>query len=196
MRLIVGLGNPGREYELSRHNAGFLVLDHWSEKRGLAFRHDELFDFVRAGNACLIKPKTYMNRSGRALSEALRRWQPEDILVVHDDIELPLAQLRLRNGGGAGGHNGLKSLFQIMSPEDLRRLRLGIGRDEGDPRDFVLDRFTPEELEAMRPVLEQAGDYLEVFIKEGFNAVLDAFSRWKKSCSGAEDPGNIGPKEK
>lgn len=141
-------------------------------------------------------PATLMNRSGLALTAALKRWDPEELLVIHDDIELPLGQLRLRQGGGDGGHNGVGSLLEVLPPESLKRLRIGIGRDSGDPRDYVLDEFTTPELDFLDPVLKQAVEFVDIFIFQGFNVVLNAYSLWKKSCSVTTARGNISPKEK
>ncbi|MBW6514220.1 MAG: aminoacyl-tRNA hydrolase [Candidatus Syntrophosphaera sp.] len=196
MKLIVGLGNIGSEYEFSRHNAGFLCLTHWSQKHRVSFKHTRLFDYARFKDACLIRPNTYMNRSGLALAAALDRWKASEALIVHDDIELPLAQIRLRNGGGDGGHNGVRSLLEKLPAESLKRIRVGIGRDEGDPRDFVLDSFSDEDLALLNPALEQAVNYIDTYITGDFNSVLNAYSIWKKSCSGDKLPGNNSPKEK
>ncbi len=196
MKLILGLGNIGVKYELSRHNAGFICLSRWSERHKLSFKHDVLFDFIKCRNACLIKPNTYMNRSGLALAEALKIWKTDEVLVIHDDIELPLARLRLRQGGGDGGHNGMKSLLEVLPPESLKRIRIGIGRDSGDPRDFVLDTFSEEELNQLQPALDKANDLIDTYLRSDFDAVLDEYSKYIQSCSGDEDPGNKSPKEK
>ncbi|MCB5247390.1 MAG: aminoacyl-tRNA hydrolase [Candidatus Cloacimonetes bacterium] len=195
MKLILGLGNIGSEYELSRHNAGFLCLDLWSHKHNMSFKHDRHFSYLRFRGACLIKPGTYMNRSGQALAEAQKRWKISEALVIHDDIELPLARLRLREGGGDGGHNGMRSLLEIMPAEDLKRVRVGIGRDSGNPRDYVLDDFSLEELQLLQPSLDLACEFIDEYIRGDFNSVLNAYSVWKKSCSGEKNPGNTRPKE-
>ncbi len=196
MKLVIGLGNIGPEYEQSRHNAGFLCLRQWSNDHRLRFKKSKLFAYAQIPGACLIMPATYMNRSGLALAEALRRWSADDVMVVQDDIELPLGQLRLRNGGGDGGHNGVRSLLSVLPPDKLKRLRIGIGRGDGDPRNYVLDTFNEAELAALQPVLDQAASFVDTFIQDGFTAVLNAYSIWKKSCSGDSSPGNISPKEK
>ncbi len=196
MKLIVGLGNIGQEYQSSRHNAGFLCLMQWSARHKVTFKHDALFDYARFRNACLIMPNTYMNRSGLALAEAARRWKATEALVIHDDIELPLAQIRLRNAGGDGGHNGVKSLLEVLPPDSLKRVRIGIGRYAGNPRDYVLDDFAEAELETLKPALGKVSEFIDIYIKDDFASVLNAYSIWKKSCSGSEETGNISPKEK
>lgn len=195
MKLILGLGNIGKEYECSRHNTGFLCLDLWSRMHGISFKHTYSFDYVRHRIACLIKPNTYMNRSGQALAEAQKRWKVTEALVIHDDIELPMGSLRLRFAGGDGGHNGMKSLLEIMPAEELKRIRIGVGRDGGDPKDYVLDCFSQGELQILQPSLEKACEFIDEYINGDFNSVLNAYSIWKKSCSGEQNPGNKSPKE-
>ncbi len=195
MKLIVGLGNFGTEYENSRHNAGFLCLTNWSHKHKVNFSHDSLFDYLKVRGACLIKPNTYMNRSGLAMKEAMQRWKATDALVIHDDIELPLASIRLRNGGGDGGHNGVKSLLEVIPPDELKRIRIGIGRDSGDPKDFVLDDFSAGEISDLHASLDKVSEFIDIYIKHDFNSMLNVFSIWKKSCSGKSNTGNTRPKE-
>jgi peptidyl-tRNA hydrolase, PTH1 family len=195
MKLVIGLGNPGKEYELSRHNAGFLCLEEWSRKHNIGFQSGSSYDFALVKGNCLLKPKLFMNLSGKAVGEAMAKWNVTEALVVQDDIELPLGTLRLRNSGGDGGHNGIKSLLEIISGDDLRRIRIGIGRDAGDPRDYVLDNFTQDEMSELKPTLEKAGEFIDIFLNRDFNAVLDAYSIWKKSCSGSKGSGNERPKE-
>lgn len=196
MKLILGLGNIGKDYEGTRHNIGFICLDTWAKKHNLTFRTNLLYYFIQYKNASIIKPKTLMNRSGFALKEASLKWNCSEALVVYDDLELPLATIRVRSGGGDGGHNGIKSLLGIFPSENLKRIRIGIGRGEENPRDYVLDKFTPEELSALIPSIELACDFIDIYIDKDFNAVLDAYSIWKKTCSEKIVPGNESPKEK
>jgi PTH1 family peptidyl-tRNA hydrolase len=196
MKLILGLGNIGSEYEMSRHNVGFLCLSAWSGKRKIQFKHERLFDYISHRNGVLIKPNTYMNRSGLALAEAIRRWNCTEAMVIHDDSELPLACLRLRNGGGDGGHNGVRSLLEILPADALKRVRVGIGRDGNDLKDYVLDDFSQEELDILQPTLQKACELIDIYLDDDFNSVLNAYSKWKKSCSKAEGLGNTSPKEK
>ena len=193
MKLVIGLGNIGEEYSRTRHNVGFLSLDHWARAHKQSFCKDKLFDFINKRDVCLIKPNTYMNRSGLALAEALSRWKCSETLVVHDDIELPLSKIRIRNGGGDGGHNGVKSLLEVQAPDMLRRLRIGIGRDEGNPRDYVLDEFDDGELQKINECLSTVNELIDIFIKLSYNEMLNQYSKWKKSCSEASKPGIICP---
>lgn len=193
MKLIIGLGNIGSEYAQTRHNAGFLCLDNWAARRNLGFSRDRLFDFLTLKNARAIKPLTYMNRSGLALAEALRRWKITESLVICDDIELPLASVRIRNGGGDGGHNGLKSLFEAQPPEDIKRIRIGIGRGQENPRDYVLDQFQEGEFELLKLSLDLVCGLIDTYINRDFGEMLNQYSKWKKSCSGEKTPGIICP---
>jgi len=196
MKLIIGLGNPGKEFANNRHNLGFICLNRWALDRERNFIEGDVFDYLVLPRAVLIKPKTYMNRSGEAIKQSLKLWKISEYLVIYDDIELPLATIRIRQGGGDGGHNGIKSLLNVLAPEDLKRIRIGIGRDkELAPRDYVLGDILPSEWELLNPVIDLTGKFVDLYIKYDFNAVLNEYSIWKKSCSGTESSGNISPKE-
>ena len=153
--LVAGLGNPGREYERTRHNLGWLVLDELARRHGGSWRSKFSGSFaeVRLGDLRLglLKPETYMNESGRAVGEAARFYkvEPEGLLVVHDDVDLEPGRLQARAGGGLAGHNGLRSLAQHLGSQEFVRLRIGVGRPgRGDPRsvsDWVLSSFAPED---------------------------------------------------
>src|SRR3954471_168098 len=153
--LVAGLGNPGREYERTRHNAGWLVVDQLAARHGGSFRSkfsgriaEVRLDGLRLA---LLKPETYMNESGRSVGAAVRffKVEPEQVLVVHDDVDLEAGRPQGRAGGGLAGHNGLRSLAQHLGSQDFLRLRIGVGRPgRGDPRpvaDWVLSPFAPEE---------------------------------------------------
>ncbi|MEN6444691.1 MAG: aminoacyl-tRNA hydrolase [Candidatus Cloacimonas sp.] len=196
MKLIIGLGNPGKEYDNNRHNLGFICLDQWAQSREKKFAKGADFDYIVMENVILIKPKTFMNNSGEAVKQVLAKWKVNEFLVVYDDIELPIAKIRIRQGGGDGGHNGIKSLLKVIPPEELKRIRIGVGRNKAiAPRDYVLSDFLPEEKVLLNSVLALAGKFIDIYIKYDFNAVLNEYSIWKKSCSGAESSGIISPKE-
>jgi len=196
MKLVIGLGNPTSEYAGTRHNIGFICLDKWALKHKKSWSQDREFDFIQLRKAILLKPNTWMNLSGNALAEACRRWNLDDFLVVSDDLELDLAVIRIRNGGGDGGHNGLKSLFDVKLPDELKRIRVGIGRDESETaRDFVLDRFSETEWENLEPRLDFVVRLIDTYINRDFNQVLNEYSNWKKSYSVAKSDGIICPKE-
>ncbi|HPM04763.1 MAG TPA: aminoacyl-tRNA hydrolase [Candidatus Cloacimonas sp.] len=196
MKLVIGLGNPTAEYANTRHNLGFICLDKWAAQKKKDWSQDTLFDFIQTRSTVLIKPKTWMNRSGVALEEALRRWKINDVLVVYDDLELAPAVLRIRQGGGDGGHNGIKSLFDVKRPDELKRIRIGIGRSSTlEPHDHVLGEMGASEQEILAPALELAVKLTDTYVRSDFSQVLNEYSNWKKSYSTAKSSGIVSPKE-
>jgi PTH1 family peptidyl-tRNA hydrolase len=182
--LVAGLGNPGREYERTRHNAGWLVLDELARRHGGSWRSKfsgslaELrLDGLRLG---LLKPETYMNESGRSLGAAARFFKvpPEQVLVVHDDVDLEPGRLQARAGGGLAGHNGLRSLAQHLGSQDFLRLRIGVGRPgRGDRRsvsDWVLSSFAPED--DVDALVARAADAVETMATEGLEPAQQRFN--------------------
>jgi PTH1 family peptidyl-tRNA hydrolase len=156
-QLIVGLGNPGRQYEDTRHNVGFMVMDRLATATGAAFQSVPKWQShlakIPGDGTMLLKPQTFMNLSGRALQQILsfHKWSPEKILVIYDDVSLPLGTLRFREKGSAGGHNGIKSIIQHLHTDAFPRLKVGIGGSQpGEMVGHVLGKFAPDE----RPVLE------------------------------------------
>lgn len=181
-RLIVGLGNPGAKYEGTRHNIGFVVVDALADRLGIdlsAGRFDALEGWGRYGEhrVGLALPLTYVNRSGQAVKPLLNynNVDPEDLLVVVDDIHLDVGAIRLRAGGGSGGHNGLKHIAQVLGTTDFPRLRIGVGNDyrQGEQADYVLSRFTPEQKPAINTAIEQAGDAALAFVESGIEAAMN-----------------------
>lgn len=182
MKAIVGLGNPGREYAGTRHNIGFDVLDEVARRWHVQLRPwKSVADVVVVGHrgVVLVEPQTYMNLSGDAVSRiaAFHKLEPADVLVVVDEVQLPLGRLRVRRNGSAGGHNGLKSIIQHIGAE-FPRVRVGVGR--GDPSsdlaDHVLSKFGREEGEAVADVVSRAADAIELFAGEGLEAVMNRFN--------------------
>jgi PTH1 family peptidyl-tRNA hydrolase len=182
--LVAGLGNPGREFERTRHNAGWLVLDElarrhagsWRSKFSGSFAETRLGD-LRLG---LLKPETYMNESGRSVGAAARFFKvaPESLLVVHDDVDLEPGRLQARRGGGLAGHNGLRSLAQHLGSQDFLRLRIGVGRPgRGDRRsvsDWVLSPFEPDE--DVEHLIARATDAVEAIATEGVEAAQRSYN--------------------
>lgn len=155
--LIVGLGNPGRQYEETRHNVGFMVLDRLAAASGAAFQSTPKWQSHLAklpgSGTILLKPQTFMNLSGRAIQQILsfHKWTPDQMLVIYDDVALPLGTLRFREKGSAGGHNGIKSIIQHLGSDEFPRLKIGIGGSQpGEMVGHVLGKFSPDE----RPLLE------------------------------------------
>ena len=161
-KLIVFLGNPGIQYRQTRHNAGWIVCDHFTRSQFISDSWQTKFHalYTKHGNAILLKPQTYMNESGIAVQEASKFYNiaPKDILVVHDDIELAFGTVRLQLGGGMGGHNGLRSIKQHIGTDQFSRLRIGIGRPPAQIQvaDFVLGRFTELEERQLEVSLDSA----------------------------------------
>ena len=182
--LVVGLGNPGREYATTRHNVGFMVADELARRHGGSWRSKfsgEVAD-VRLDDArvALLKPQTYMNESGRSVAAAARFYKvdPVDLLAVHDEVDLDLGRLQARLGGGLAGHNGLRSVAAALRTPEFQRLRIGVGRPErGDPRpvaDWVLSPFEPEV--DVGGVVARAADAVETLVRDGLDETQQRFN--------------------
>ncbi len=182
--LVAGLGNPGHEYERTRHNLGWLVLDELARRHGGSWRSKFSGSFadVRLGELRLglLKPETFMNESGRAVGEAARFYkvEPERLIVVHDDVDLEPGRLQARAGGGLAGHNGLRSLAQHLGSQEFERLRIGVGRPgRGDARsvsDWVLSGFAPED--DVEALIAKAADAVETIAADGLEAAQAHFN--------------------
>ena len=186
LALIVGLGNPGSEYASHRHNVGFMVIDALAESHGLSFaRHKAAKARVAEGHigarpVLLAKPQTYMNLSGKTVLRLHREREipPECILVVCDDLDLPLGRLRIRPKGGSGGQKGLRSIIDLLDSQDFARLRVGIDRPAGslDPAEYVLQPFAKEEKAVVTDALERAALAVETWLADGIVAAMDRFN--------------------
>jgi peptidyl-tRNA hydrolase, PTH1 family len=196
MKLIIGLGNIGKEYEQTRHNIGFLCLNKFASAHKLCFKTLKNFSFVKYKDCVLLMPQTYMNASGEAYRTALYKYkQFDEVLVILDDIDLPIGKIRIRTSGGSGGHNGLKSILEVMDSLDVLRIRIGIGRPEkGTPRMHVLDKFNSDERETIDTTLSILKDWLDLYIATDSKRLLDEYSKWKKPIPSPEDGINR-PKE-
>ena len=180
--LIVGLGNPGPEYSAHRHNVGFMVLDRMNEALSSTWTEKKRYSMSRGRVAgamvTLLKPLTFMNRSGNVVAEraGFLNIPPEDILVVHDDLDLPLGTIRIKKGGGAAGHNGLRSITADLGSSDFPRIRVGIGRPEyrDQVRSYVLNPFHSSELEDLSYVVDGAVQACEEFVSEGLREAQNA----------------------
>ncbi|HET6540214.1 MAG TPA: aminoacyl-tRNA hydrolase [Chryseolinea sp.] len=182
--LITGLGNPGAEYELTRHNVGFLVLDQLADKQGASFEIDRLAEkaeFKHKGRTIhLIKPTTFMNLSGKAIAYWLQelKIEKENLLVVVDDIALPFGSLRLRTKGSSAGHNGLKNIELILNGQQYSRLRVGVGDTfhKGQQSDYVLSNFTQPEFETLPPIITKANEMILSFCTIGAERTMGLFN--------------------
>jgi peptidyl-tRNA hydrolase, PTH1 family len=206
--IVVGLGNPGQRYAKTRHNAGFMVVDEllarcgsgsklqWQERFGGNLAEGVLTEGVTAGNKLLLfEPLSFMNRSGEPVRELLTfyKGQPTRMVVVHDEIDLPFGELRLKVGGGDGGHNGIRSLVQALGTKDFARVRVGVGRPGGgapggnegavdgsssemEVADWVLQRFTAEQQKEMEKIAKRAAEAIECLCSEGITKAQNRFN--------------------
>ena len=190
MKLVVGLGNPGPEYRETRHNVGFLVVDELTKRWRVSDAWREKFDALQIKTAVgdepviVAKPLTFMNLSGQAVAglAGFYKIDPPDVFVVTDDVALPLGRLRARREGGAGGHNGLKSLIQHLGTQAFPRMRVGVGRgdDRRDLADHVLGRFEAGERDIVSAAVLRAADATEMFLREGIERAMSAFNAAEK----------------
>ncbi|RYD33556.1 MAG: aminoacyl-tRNA hydrolase [Verrucomicrobiaceae bacterium] len=193
-QLIVGLGNPGRQYEDTRHNVGFMLLDRLAAETGTAFQSVPKWQShlakIPGDGTLLLKPQTFMNLSGRALQQILsfHKWSPENILVVYDDVSLPLGTLRFREKGSAGGHNGIKSILQHLHTDAFPRLKVGIGGSQpGEMVGHVLGKFAPEERPALENTLATALAAVQLARSQGLAAAANRYHTLTKPTP-ADEP--------
>lgn len=186
MKLIVGLGNPGRQYENTRHNAGFRVLDGLAHRLNVSFDREKFDSEIAQAQLgthrlLLMKPQTFMNLSGVAVAKAARNKIDEldELLIVVDDVNLPLGRLRFRAEGSAGGHNGIKSVIEHVGSDLFPRLRMGVGR-AGSPdqlRDHVLNGFTPDERPEYERMVDRSVEGVMTFVEDGIAKAMDQYNR-------------------
>ena len=186
IRLVAGLGNPGPDYELTRHNVGFLVVERLAAQFGTAWEKSSKWDAASAkcGEVILVKPLSFMNRSGHPLFAIAQFYkiEPQEILVVLDDFALPLGRLRLRPNGSSGGHNGLESIIAQFGTEEIPRLRVGIGAAPSQASiDYVLGRFFDEEKPLVRSTIDRAGDAVKCTIDNGLVSAMNTFNKTEES---------------
>lgn len=186
MRVVLGIGNPGLKYHLTRHNIGFIILDCFARKHGLDINNPgKNYKFAGSTKSTspffLIKPTTYVNLSGLAAVEILANYNipVEELLVVTDDIHLPAGKIRVRKSGGDGGHNGIKSLIYHLGSDNFPRLRFGIGNEFaiGELADYVLGKITESEFELINPAIDFSINIIEEFINGGTKQMLDFYSK-------------------
>lgn len=184
--LVVGLGNPGIQYENTRHNAGFMMLDSLAEELGIKVDRARFRAYCGEGKSgdkrvLLMKPQTYMNNSGEAVCEAMRfyKLQPEQVLIMFDDISLPVGGLRVRRNGGAGGQNGVKSILQLSGSEAFPRIKAGIGakpHPDYDLADWVLSKFTKEDLKLIDETAKKAVGAAKLIIEGDIDEAMNRYS--------------------
>ena len=181
MTVLVGLGNPGRNYSDTKHNFGFWVLDKFAEKRSLKFQAGKGdYLLVKSNDIALVKPTTYMNNSGMAVADYCRYFQntPEELLVVYDDIDLPLGTLRFKPNGGSGGHKGMESIIYQLESEDFNRLRIGISAENemGPSEQYVLSPFPKDWKEKINEMIEKACDGIDYFLTHDMKETMNKFN--------------------
>ncbi|TET26759.1 MAG: aminoacyl-tRNA hydrolase [Dehalococcoidia bacterium] len=190
MKLILGLGNPGRGYAHNRHNIGFVCVNHFARKQGIRFDSKQGkarvgTGEVAGGEVVFAKPQTYMNLSGQSVSRLVKKFNINlsDLIVIHDDLDLPLGKIRLRRGGGSGGHKGVKSIIFCLGGRDFLRLRVGIGRptsstevSEADIIAYVLSDFAPDEKRIIAKVIPRVGEAILCLISEGLVAAMNRYN--------------------
>ena len=178
MKLIIGLGNPGKEYERTRHNTGFMVLDRLSEKLNIEISQNKFKGLYGKGkykgeDVLLLKPQTYMNLSGESVRQVMDFFK----ISQEDDLDMPVGKLRLRQSGSAGGHNGIKNIILHTGSQNFNRIRVGIDRSKYiKVVDYVLSRFTSEEQEAIEQGVENASDAIIDYLEHGFNHAMNRFN--------------------
>lgn len=183
MKIIVGLGNPGKKYSNTRHNIGFKVLEELASRYQVEkdeSKFDAVIGHLRIGSekVLLVKPLTYMNLIGKSV-QPLAHWYKldvDDLMVVYDDMDIEPGTIRIRAAGGTGGHKGMASICERMGTKNFARIRLGIGRPPSGTIDWVLGEFNPEEKEIMQITVKKAASALECWIKEGIDAVMNAYN--------------------
>ena len=186
--LVVGLGNPGPQYAKTRHNVGFMVADLLAGRMGAAFKvHKKSGAEIVTGRlghrpVVLAKPRTYMNESGRQVGPLAKFYSvsPADVIVIHDELDIDFGQIRLKLGGGEGGHNGLRSVANALGTKDFQRVRIGIGRPPGrkDPAAFVLENFSAAERPEVPTLCEMAADATELLIESGLEPAQNQVHAW------------------
>lgn len=191
MKVVVGLGNPGREYAGTRHNVGFRVVEELARRAGATFRRSLRWPLrsaearLEGGTCLLVEPLTFMNASGNAVAPLMRKrgLEPADLLLVYDDADLPLGRLRIRAGGGAGGHNGVRSVIERIGSADFARVRVGVGRREGGDGlvGHVLSGFAPEERAAMADAEACAADAVARVLTAGVDRAMNEFNQERNS---------------
>jgi PTH1 family peptidyl-tRNA hydrolase len=181
-KLVVGLGNPGRKYKNSKHNIGFMAVDHYAKNKKLKLKRKTTFngEICEYGDLILLKPLTYMNLSGLSVRKVIDYYKIDldNVLIIYDDVDLPFSKLRLRYQGGAGGHNGLKSIIDHLNSQQFNRIRFGIDKsDRIDMKDYVLSDFSKTELKALSDVLITIDTIIDDFKTDmDFNDIMTKYN--------------------
>lgn len=184
MKLVVGLGNPGKEYEKTRHNMGFMVVDRYAAKHGLSYQKEKFHGLyfettIQGEKVIFLKPQSYINLSGEVISKFMDYYKipVSDLFVIHDDLDLPFCKLKLKKTGSSGGHNGLKNIESHLHTKDYKRLKLGISNDKKmDTKDYVLGRFSFEDQKALEELIDYACLILEDYFVLSFDQLMNRYN--------------------
>ncbi|GAB4412997.1 MAG: aminoacyl-tRNA hydrolase [Thermodesulfovibrionales bacterium] len=183
MWVIVGLGNPGRRYSKTRHNIGFMVADDIADRYGIELKTKELYKMGKGSigdsDIILMEPLTFMNRSGLAVRDVMKRYgiPPENLIVIHDDIDMQTGTLKIRAKGSSGGHRGIESIIESIGTKGFIRVKIGIGRGDGVPvEDYVLSRFGKEELPVIKDAINKASDAVITILIDGVERAMNRFN--------------------
>lgn len=186
IKLIIGLGNPGPQYKNTRHNIGFLILDRLAETLGVAFSKEKFKGTIAEAQVnrqkvLLLKPMTFMNKSGESAAQAARNRvnDPQEILTVYDDVDLPLGKIRIRKNGSAGTHNGMKSIVEYLGTTDIPRMRIGIGANTGagDLSQHVLGKFHPDEFTTVNDLVEEAAEAVLAVLNTDIDSAMNEYNK-------------------
>lgn len=186
MYIIVGLGNPGDKYKYTKHNVGFITLDHLASKHNIAvsrIKHKAVLGegMIHGEKVVLVKPQTYMNASGESVMDIMHWYKVErsSLIVIYDDVDLPVGKVRIRPAGSSGSHNGMKSIIYLLNADDFPRIRIGIGKqpDYMDLGDYVLSKFTDEEIPEIENAVKKASLAAEEIINSGINMAMNKYNK-------------------
>ena len=184
MKMIVGLGNPGKEYENTHHNIGFMVLDNYTKKRNINFSSTKFKgkyaeEFINGEKVIFLEPQKYMNLSGEVVRDFVNFYKIDikDILIISDDLDMDCGKIRLRERGSSGGHNGLKNIESHLNTQDYRRLKVGVGNNKNvDTKQYVLSKFTKQELDKINPTIELAENIIDDFLTKEFSVLMNTYN--------------------
>jgi PTH1 family peptidyl-tRNA hydrolase len=183
MWVIAGLGNPGRKYSRTRHNIGFMAVEEIAQRNGIEFTDRKEYRIGRGSieghNVILIEPLLYMNRSGPAVNAILKKFtvQSDNLIVIHDDLDMETGKLRIRKTGSSGGHKGVESIINNIGAKDFLRIKIGIGREPGIlVEDYVLSKFTRQEISAIKETIEKTADAVHAIIADGVDKAMNTFN--------------------
>ena len=183
MKLIVGLGNPGKKYEKTRHNSGFMAIDYYAQKHDLTFKSkfNGLYakQTIKGENVIVLKPQTYMNLSGECVRDFAKYYDIDinDILIIYDDVDFEVGKFKIKRGGSSGGHNGINNVIENLKTNEINRIRIGISKNEIPLIDYVLGKFSKEDDEKIDSILETISNIIDDFSVNNINKLMEKYNR-------------------